>query len=401
MNQFFLRIFSCRYVLILWCCVGIPVHAQLKELTSTSYDKELLTDNSVDEISYEISMAKKNYRYGERKVVTSTIKNIGKRTIRVRLPTAINGIVSYHVFQNTPKGQKEAGESRDDLWMYAPAGIVELAPGKSCSTACEVSIILTGGTISSPSFGGLGLDPGKYVLKANYHLVVEGEEYLTKIVPAAKELSFTVRKITAEEQKELSAFLAGFGRLFPFKIQGVRAEGSAKLLEQFLKDYPDSQYQLSGYSGLRSFYYDPKDMTKSYAAWKQAHDKGLYNQLCEELLDYYRDNDTGTLIPAGKFQEAIDFLKGSRRPDLIIFQNDLEKSLKKMQAGKKKNNSTKEIPKEKKVDPPQTSKPKVTETNKTEPPVATNDSYKWTIVTITFLVLLALIAAWKFKSKKT
>ncbi|VAW12510.1 hypothetical protein MNBD_BACTEROID05-141 [hydrothermal vent metagenome] len=144
-----------------------------------------------------------------------------------------------------------------------------------------------------------------------------------------------------------------------------------------------------------------KDLKKAYTFWKKIQDEGLYGQLCEEILDTYRDHDSDILIPAGKFQEAIDFLKGSRRPDLIIFQNDLEKRLKKKQADKKKNNSTKEIPKENKVDPPQTSKPKVTESNKTEPPVATNDSYKWTIVTITFLVLLALIAAWKFKSKKT
>ncbi|VAW12506.1 hypothetical protein MNBD_BACTEROID05-140 [hydrothermal vent metagenome] len=237
MNPFFLRMVLCctSFLVIGWNTV-----ATAQPLTKTNPKKlkrfadllKTITKNSVDEISYQISMKKKVYRYGERKVATSIIKNIGKRKIRVRLPTAKNGNVTYHVFQKTPEGREEAGRSGGDLSTRGDAGIVELSPGESCSTACEVDFVLNGSMITSVLGGSMGLDPEEYFLKANYHLVQSHEKgYRKKIVPAAKELSFTVRELTKKEQKELDAFAEADYQLFPLKVNGVRPPSNTKPLE--------------------------------------------------------------------------------------------------------------------------------------------------------------------------
>ncbi|VAX42462.1 hypothetical protein MNBD_PLANCTO02-2872 [hydrothermal vent metagenome] len=400
MNRLQFPIKSGLIFFVIWCTNTLLAQPLLEKLESPIYKRKFLTDNSVDEISYEISMTKKRYRFGERKIVKSTIKNIGKRTIRVRLPHAIDEIVTYKVFQDRPEGRQKVGESLERK-SGSLTRILRLAPGETCSSGSELDFVLSGGILMNPALEkGGDLKPGKYFLQATYHLGdPEKDGYRTKTV-TANEIAFTVRELTEAEAHEFQLFLSAYAKLFPFKSQNVRPPGDATLLEQFQKDYPDSPYRLSAFNGLKSFYFKPEDMTKTYSLWKQAREEGLYNQLCEEMLDYLRDKDMYILLKADKLQDAIAVLKGSRRPFLIYNRRDLEKRLKKKQADKKKNNSTKEIPKENKVDPPQTSKPKVTETNEIEPPVATNDSYTWTIVTITFLVLLALIAAWKFFRKK-
>ncbi len=144
----------------------------------------------------------------------------------------------------------------------------------------------------SPSFK-RELEPGKYFLQASYHLVDPGEHEYRKKVVAADEITFTVRELTKIEAEEYDVFLTAYANLFPFKVNNVRPPGDAKLLEQFMKDYPDSPYRFSAYTGLEDFYFNPKDTSKSYVFWKQAHAEGLYNQLCEEISDYHRDQNLG------------------------------------------------------------------------------------------------------------
>ncbi len=143
MNRLHFSIVCCAIFLVMRYDDTLLAQPSQKKLTSTAYQKNLLTDNSPDEISYKISMAKKVYRYGERKVVTSTIKNIGKRNIRVRLPHAIDEIVTYKVFKKTSKGRKKEG-STGGRQGGALTLILELAPGETCSSACELDFVLGG-----------------------------------------------------------------------------------------------------------------------------------------------------------------------------------------------------------------------------------------------------------------
>ncbi len=336
MNHFFLNTTLCytSFFVIGWDSTAVA-QPKPKKLETTLDLLETITDNSPDEISYQISMTKKVYRSGESNIITSTIKNISKRKIRVHIPHAVDNIVTYKLFRETLKKTKYVGGSVQKNLMLLTR-IEELAPGESCSSECELDFILAGAMVPAPQGGGLGLSPGKYFLKANYHLMdPENGTYQEKFV-AAKQLSFIVHKLTDAEKKEQKSLSAAFDALAPQEIEGHRSLENNKLLKQFLIDYPNSHYRLLAYIGLVSFNYKPKNAIKSFSIWKQAYKEGLYNRISEEQRDDHYYHDIKMLLAANKPQEAITLLSKSRAPFLIMNREALEKKYhKKKQPDKK------------------------------------------------------------------
>ncbi|VAX42062.1 hypothetical protein MNBD_PLANCTO02-10 [hydrothermal vent metagenome] len=390
---------------------------QRKKLETSRHLIWKTTKITKKDISYTLSLPKKVYRPGENIVVTSTIKNISNRKIRVRAPNSFAMIVEVYIEGSkwmesgtgffsikATKEEDEDGEDEEDEngeeWRGGGCGgggpmveprIEELSPGETCSSEADSYFFMDGLIRGSPR---RGLAAGKYTLGAVYHLVdprgkkgMESKAYRKNIIQA-KGVSFTVRELTKAEEEEWKVFQKVFDKLFPRgRSSSEPDEINDKPMRQFLKDYPDSVYRMQAYLFLAQA---SNGDAEELELMRQERMDGGHDKMGEELKDHLRGVEGSMLTNAGRFQEAIQVYSLSSSPNLIRGRENLEYRIS-LGNGQEENSA-------KSQKTPPATKPL---SNKPATPKESSSNKIIIGVVVAFIVILLLtIIAWKFKSKK-
>lgn len=293
----------------------LPVIALLLSLPATFAGEEPTATADLDpsEVELAISLDKEVYVPGELVRVTSTLRIVGKRTLRVRRPHTVQEAVLHHVDRIVDGKRERAAFPQACRSAVGWGPIVVLKPGESVSNTCELP---HGSTMLWSAD-----EPGRYVLQSNYPTGKTGDVHLDGGVTYSNEVTFRVRTSTKAEQRERDELLTAWKSVYNPTTREY--DGDPAPVRTWLRNHPKSLHRHAAYQMLQIAHWAAEDYRGCADLMREEREAGILNNWSAEWRDKYLTAEVSLLKNQGRLDEAVDALAGSENPEHVRWSERL------------------------------------------------------------------------------